>query len=315
MRNDPPLRAIGLATALALTAGCGRIPTPDSGWPSFSEADGTNALERVERLVQIRPRDSGSAGAAYAAQWIAQELRAIGLRPVADTWREETAQGALQFSNIFADLPGATNRLVLIGSHFDTKTGLGPGFQGANDSGSSTGLALELARILRGKASPLKHTVRFAFFDGEECRVSYRPNDGLHGSRRMALQLAREQEQRPVAAVIILDMVGDRDLGLVIPRNVTPWLARVALDAAASTGYPQLRIAPGAILDDHWPFVEQGMAALNLIDFEYGSSPGRNDYWHTLEDSLDKLSAHSLTVTGRIVLDLIRRIEEGADLP
>ncbi len=305
---------VGGAVVLLLS-GCSR-PTSGGGpsWPVFSATDGTNALHRVARFVEIRPRDSGTRGAAYAAQWIAQELRSIGLFPVADTWREQTATGSMQFSNVHADLPGATNALIIIGSHFDTKSGLGPDFQGANDSGSSTGLAIELARVLR-EGPRLHHTVRFAFFDGEECVVAYRPNDGLHGSRRMARRLARELASQPVVAVIIIDMVGDRDLGLEIPRNVTPWLARVALDAAVAAQYPRLRIARGAILDDHWPFIEVGIPAVNLIDFEFGSAPGRNDYWHTLEDSMDKLCADSLTTTGRIVLEMIRRLDQSIGVP
>ena len=276
--------------------------------------DGTNALDRVARLVEIRPRDAGTQGGAYAAQWIAQELRSAGLSPKADTWREQTALGPMTFSNIYVDIPGRTNSLLLVGSHFDTKSGLGPEFQGANDSGSSTGLLIELARIL-AKGPKLNYTVRFAFFDGEECITSYRSNDGLHGSRRMAGNLARNLSSQTVAAVIVIDMVGDLNLGLEIPRNVTPWLARVALDAAASSDYPQLTIARGAIIDDHWPFMEAGIPAVNLIDIEYGSAPGKNDYWHTLEDTQDKLGAHSLTTTGRIVLEMIRLLDLGIGVP
>ncbi len=309
------LSLIVLLSGLLCVAGCrSQEDPPPPAWPVFSARNGTNALDRVARLVEISPRDSGTANAAYAAQWIAQELRGIGLRPVADTWRERTATGPMIFSNVHAELPGETQRLIVIGSHFDTKAGIAPDFQGANDSGSSTGLALELARVL-AEGPKLRHTVRFAFFDGEECVVSYRPDDGLHGSRRMARQLARGLETRPVTAVVVVDMVGDRNLTLQIPRNVTPWLARLALDAAVAAEYPLLTIGRGAIIDDHWPFVERGMPAMVLIDFEYGSEPGRNDYWHTPEDTLDKLSPDSLWTTGRIVLEIIRRLEQGEGVP
>lgn len=305
-----PLLAL-VATLAACTKATDPVGPP---WPTFSNADGTNALERVARFVAIRSRDSGTAGAAYAAQWIAQELRAVGLTPVADTWRETTANGPMTFSNIHAEIAGETNQVIVIASHFDTKSGISVDFEGANDGGSSTGLAIELARMLR-QGAPLRHTVRFAFFDGEEAVGTYRPNDGLHGSRRMATQLARGLPARSVAAVIVIDMVGDRDLSLEVPRNVTPWLATVALDAAVATGYPKLTIAKGAILDDHWPFVELGMPAIDLIDFDYGSVPGKHDYWHTPADTLDKLSPDSLSITGRIVLEMLRRIENGIGVP
>jgi len=278
-------------------------------FPVFTEQDGQNAFSRIERLVALGPRDSGTAGAAYAAQWIAQELRQIGLVPVADTWQEETAQGLKTFINVYAEIPGSEDGLIIIGSHFDTKSGISPDFIGANDGGSSTGLALELARVLKDAA--LKHTIRFAFFDGEECVENYRINDGLHGSRRMAEQVATTRPKSlPVPVVIVLDMVGQKNLRLIIPRNVTPKLALLALKSAEAIGYTPLKIAAGSILDDHWSFLEQGMPSLLLIDFDYGDVPGKNNYWHTVHDTLDKLSPESLTITGRITLGMIQRLEQ-----
>jgi len=303
-----------LALALLTLSGCNR-PKAVTIFPinnaAFTALHGTNALQRIERLVKISPRDSGTAGAAYASQWIARELREIGLKPVADTWVEPTANGSMTFSNIHAELPGRSNSLVIIGSHFDTKSGICEDFQGANDGGSSTGLLLELAAFLKTHES-LHHTIRFAFFDGEECITTYRINDGLHGSRRMATQVAARLGDQPVTAVVIIDMVGDQDLKLEIPRNVTPWLAKVALDAAVAAGYPRLTIARGSMIDDHWPFLERGMPVVNLIDFEYGSAPGKNDYWHSPHDTIDKLSTESLTTTGRIVLEILARLEADA---
>jgi hypothetical protein len=307
-----PLAAFAAACLFAVACDRNR-PAPTES-PVFSAANGSNALARVARFVAIRPRDAGTAGAAYAAQWIAQELRAAGLKPVADTWREATVIGPTTFSNIHAEIPGQTNQLIVIGSHFDTKSGILPDFEGANDGGSSTGLLLELAHVLR-RGPPLRHAIRFAFFDGEEAVESYRPNDGLHGSRRMAGKLAQSLANRQVTAVIILDMVGDAALNLEVPRNVTPWLAKIALEAGVDAGYPKLAIARGAILDDHWPFFEHGMPAVNLIDFDYGSVPGKHDYWHTSEDTVDKLSAESLAITGRIVLEMVRRIDAGIGVP
>ncbi len=301
--------------ALVAMTGCKRtqpIATSPIKNAAFTAPHGTNALRRIERLVKISPRDSGTAGAAYAAQWIASELREIGLKPVADTWEESTAHGPMTFSNIHAEQTGRSNKLIIIGSHFDTKSGICDDFQGANDGGSSTGLLLEIAAFLQSYG-PFHHTIRFAFFDGEECITNYRINDGLHGSRRMAGKVAAQIKKQPVAAVIIIDMVGDQDLKLEIPRNVTPWLAKIALDAAVAAGYPHLTIARGSMIDDHWPFLELGMPVVNLIDFEYGSAPGKNDYWHTPHDTIDKLSSDSLATTGRIVLEILARLEAAAE--
>jgi glutaminyl-peptide cyclotransferase len=148
--------------------------------------------------------------------------------------------------------------------------------------------------------------IRLAFFDGEECRVEYGPRDGLHGSRRMARRAVDEGWARRVRAVIILDMVGDRDWTLTLPRNCTPQLLQLTFDAARDLGLrDRVRLARGAVLDDHVPFIEAGIPAVNLIDFEFGSAPGLNDLWHTPADSMDAISADSLANAGRLALRLL----------
>jgi glutaminyl-peptide cyclotransferase len=182
---------------------------------------------------------------------------------------------------------------------------LGPGFEGANDSASSSGLLLELARVLQA-AGPLPVNIGIAFFDGEECRHSYTAHDGLHGSRHAARALCLNRHVDQVRAVIILDMIGDRDLTVTIPRNSTSDLvARVFRAAAAEKVRTKFALMTGALLDDHQPFLEAGMPSLDLIDFEYGSAPGLNDYWHTPQDTLDKLSAESLGIVGRVVIRVL----------
>jgi len=349
---------------LALPA-CRRISGPEaapaSGMPDFAPHNGTNALALVAEFIDVAPsRPSGSAGAARASKWIADRLKAAGLRPVADVWAEKfTVNAAVAdhdfanpdtsvslgdresmrvFSNIYADIPGETNTIVMIASHYDTKAGISDDFVGANDGGSSTGLLLELARVLKASGYRPRHTIRFAFFDGEECIVSYKPEyqvpvrdsrtgelvgympephayyDGLHGSCRM-LKHFLQPEAPPLAAVIVADMVGDADLTLEIPRNCAPWLASLALTVAPEAGYKTLCLAKEGVTDDHWPFAFAEFAAIDLIDFKYGSAPGRNDYWHTPEDTLDKLSADSLATVGRIILLMLDRIERRIGVP
>ncbi|MBQ7666620.1 MAG: M28 family peptidase [Kiritimatiellae bacterium] len=204
---------------------------------------------------------------------------------------------------------------MLVISHYDTKAGI-PGFVGANDGGSSTGVLLGLAEHFAETKPKLRDTVRFAFLDGEEAVGAYRDDDGLHGSARMARFYAERRRERPLVAAIVIDMVGDANLALEIPRNVTPWLAKTALKASQSRrGMPPVSIANTAIVDDHLPFVYSGFSAINLIDFEYGSAPGRHDWWHTAEDTPDKLSAQSLYRSASLVLALIERIDRDEDVP
>ena len=299
--------------------GGGPAAAPPAAWPEFTAESATNAYRYVEGLVRFSPRDAGTTEAAYASQWIAQQLRGAGLKPHADVWRERVSDNpSLQFCNVWAEIPGETNTLVVIGSHYDTKSGIGDGFQGANDGGSSTGIALEAARLLAASGVRPHNTIRFAFFDGEECRRSYAPDDGLHGSRRMARQLAENRASQDVVAAIVFDMVGDQDLHIQCPRNVTPWLASLVINASselakrqpAGGASPLVRIADSYIVDDHWPFIEHNIPAIDLIDFDYGPVPGSQEYWHSVADTIDKISVDSLGASGRLLLDILLRIDE-----
>ncbi len=294
-----------LATAM-LFAGCrGEVSVASAPRaPVQVPADlGANALGRVRRLCELGPRDAMTPGADAAAKWIAAELSAIGLVSDTDIFDDPSPEGASRlFRNVTATAPGTGNGHVLLLSHYDTKSGISDHFTGANDGGSSTGLLLELAAyFVRNPAAP---SVTFAFLDGEECRRSYSDSDGLHGSRRLARKL-RGAGQR-IDAVILLDMVGDRDLHLTLPRNGAAHLKTALLDAAAAQG---LRAKVGLLsydmVDDHVPFLDAGFPAIDLIDFEYGSAPGLRNYWHTDADTIDKLSSESLQVTGAIVIQLI----------
>lgn len=274
-----------------------------------SAFDGQTALGETAELVQISPRDAGTGGARRAAVHLEEKLSALGLKTIIDTFPEETPNGKMFFNNVLGRLPGKTDRLIIIGSHFDTKAGISPEFQGANDSGSSSGALLEIARVLAASA-PHETEFLFAFFDGEECRTEYGPTDGLHGSRRLAQQIVDGGGAGLVEAVIILDMIGDKNLNITVPRNSSRNLVKELFTAARESGSrPLFSLGKGSILDDHVPFLLAGMPAIDVIDFDYGSAPGLNDYWHTLEDSMDKLSAESLQIVGDVVLKMVDNLQ------
>jgi glutaminyl-peptide cyclotransferase len=264
---------------------------------------GTNALERVRRLCALGPRDALTPGAEAAAKWIAAELSAIGLVSDTDTFDDPAPDGSSRlFRNVTATVPGTGKGHVLLLSHYDTKSGISDHFIGANDGGSSTGLLLELAAYFA--RNPPVPSVTFAFLDGEECRRAYSDTDGLHGSRHLARKMRKAGQGAD--AVILLDMVGDRDLRLTLPRNGAPHLKTALLDASAAQG---LRSRVGLLsydmVDDHQPFLDAGFPAIDIIDFEYGSAPGLRNYWHTDADTVDKLSAESLRITAAILIQLI----------
>lgn len=326
-RALPALRALPLlaaAAALALaSAGCARNDAAPADWRVLPPDAGEKMLSIAAEFVKISPRDPGTIGAAKASRHIAEEIQKLGLKAGADTWVEDTPFGKKVFSNIYVDFPGETPNVVLFGSHYDTKPGISDDFQGANDGGSSTAVLLGLIRHFAATKPKLRSTVRFAFFDGEECAgPTYTDSDGLNGSRRMAVEFYRRRLETPLVAVIVLDMVGDRNQVLQIPRNVTPWLANIAmqeasgkLSTAARQELPVVVLADHPILDDHWPFALCGFPVVDLIDFEYGSAPGKNDYWHTPQDTIDKLSPASLQKAAALAIAILDRIEHGAALP
>ena len=172
-----------------------------------------------------------------------------------------------------------------------------------------TGQVTTDAALTSGLPLQVRLVESYRFLDGEECRVAYGPRDGLHGSRHLARQLVEEGRAKDVRAVLVLDMVGDRDLTFTLPRNQTPALLRRLLAAArAENVRERCRLLPHDVLDDHEPFLRAGLPAALLMDFEYGRAPGLNDYWHTAEDRLDKLSAESLTIAGRVAVQFVNNL-------
>lgn len=291
--------------------GCGESdPLLDKEAPRlvFKPDNGLQALSNVTAFVQAcTPRDAMTPSAERAAQWLKAKLITNGLTTATiQTFTDKTPLGEKAFHNVETIIPGQSQKTILLLSHFDTKSGISPTFQGANDSGSSSGLLVELARIIAAAGTP-RHTLRIAFLDGEECVLAFGAQDGLHGSRHLAQKL--RQEKREVVAVILMDMIGDRDLRIQLPHNGTGALRACALRAADATGdRAHIGLFDGPILDDHQPFLDAGFPAVDLIDFQYGDTPGENNFWHTPSDTLDKLSAESLAITGRIVLEMINQL-------
>lgn len=318
-----PLPALLLA-ALASSCGlrCGEGKTGERAQTPASERreapgaasciDGGRAMEIVRRIAAVGARPPGSPGAEAVRAIIESELRAAGLEPSREPFTAFTPHPALarlELANITAEVPGP-GRTVILGGHFDAKLLEGIDFVGANDSGSSTALLLEIGRCLAAQGSP--SSVRLAFFDGEEALVSWSDADGLYGSKRMAAGLAAPEERARIAAMVNLDMIGDRDLALTRETLSTPWVLRALRRSAERQGLGRLFSgAEAAIEDDHLPFLRIGVPAADLIDFDYGSTAGANDYWHTAADTPDKLSADSLAAVGRIVVGALPELSAG----
>ncbi|MBR1870983.1 MAG: M28 family peptidase [Kiritimatiellae bacterium] len=318
----PPLRAALrlFAVTLALAASADAIslaslrinnraaqPAASANLP-FSQDDANRARALANELCRKHtPRDGGTVQGLQAAEWIAHKLLASNIDADMHYFRDATPEGEKTFCNVTCSIPAANSpercAWVVLISHFDTKPGIGRGFTGANDGASTTALMLTIAEKLA--ASPLENfNVLCLWTDGEECRRKYAPHDGFHGARHAvhALNLL----DMPVAAAIGLDMLGDADLHIEIPSNGTPHLKNLAVAAARKIGEPNLlTLASERVRDDFSIFLDAGIPAIDLIDFDYGPD---NSWWHTPADTMAHVSANSLFRAGNLVLAILAQL-------
>ena len=270
----------------------------------FTPADARLAHTTAGLIVaNATPRDAGTRGAFSAANIILNAASAAGADTRIDTFSAPTPKGARYFTNVIAkfEKDPALGWIVFV-SHYDTKPG--SGCPGANDGASTSGLLVAMCESLKRQEKILACNVMFIWTDGEECIERYSAVDGLWGARRAAQML--KDDRCDVKGVICLDMLGDRDLGVSIPRNTSSYLRKAALAVADATPLKgRVKAISEMIKDDHVPFAEAGFEAVTLIDFEYGSEKGLNDYWHTPEDTMDKISEKSLHEAGSLAMKFL----------
>ena len=282
---------------VALASVFGVAPAVAAERPPF---DGAVALKHVERLVAMGPRVAGTPGGARAREYIVGELKKIaGVQVQVQGFDADTPHGRVSMANVIAVLPGRRPDVIMVAGHYDTKLFKQFQFVGANDGGSSTGFLLELARRLA--ARPRDYTYWLVWFDGEEARQAWTDRDSLYGSRRLATDLARDK--RLPRAMILVDMIGDRDLAIRREAHSAMWLTQIIWDAAARLGHGRHFLRDTIpVEDDHVPFLRVGVPSTLLIDFDFPP-------WHTAADTLDTLSADSLTVVGQVVLEALPSVE------
>ena len=208
-------------------------------------------------------------------------------------------------ANVILRFPGSSGRAIAVTGHYDTKKIPMVHFLGANDGGSSTGFLLEFARVMA--KTPHRDDLYVVFFDGEEAVGEWTDRDSVYGSRHLAGKWASEGVLGHLDALINVDMIGDKELDVMNDGNSNAGLRQAMLSVADKLGDGQYfhKEAQG-IDDDHMPFAQMGVNVLDVIDFSYGPN---NAYWHTAQDTMDKLSAHSLQVVGDVVVGLVKQLD------
>jgi glutaminyl-peptide cyclotransferase len=282
---------LGVAAFAASNASTSEI------WKRFS---GANAFGFVQKLVELGPRPAASDALERSRDYIKAELKKSGWRVTSQTFTDKTPRGVITFVNLIATFGEQATPSFLLCSHYDTKTFDTVRFVGANDGGSSTGLLLELARVLATDPALARKT-ELVFFDGEEAFVNFTETDGLYGSRHFAEELRVSGKAKQFRGGILFDMIGDKSLVVTLPPNSPATLARNIFAAADALKLrDHFTYFQSDVTDDHTPLNAAGIPVIDLIDFDYPP-------WHTAEDTLDKISAESLEIVGRVALyDLVR---------
>ena len=275
---------------------------------TLPRADGGRALQYTREVVAFGPRYLGSPGHAKTEAYLRRQLKADNLQE--DSFTATTAAGHLRMTNFIAKFPGSKDGIIVVAGHYDTLYGR-KDFVGANDGGSSTGLLLELARQLRGRKLD-GCSVWLVWFDGEEAVRQWSETDSIYGSKHLASKWQRDGTLKKVKAFLLLDMIGDADLNIDRDSNSTPWLQDVVYKAATDLGHQSHFFARAMPLeDDHIPFARAGVPVADLIDFSYGPNTSSGGaYWHSPQDTLDKLSPQSLEIAGSVVLQTIRLLNQ-----
>lgn len=287
-----------------------------AGPPPRVPFDANRAFEHVRKQVEFGPRPAGSPALAQTRAYIVGELKSYGLTVREEPFTADTPVGKVDMVNIVAELPGASPDVVLLTSHYDTKRL--KDFVGANDGGSSTAALLEIARVVAEQAKAQKPdlTIHFVFFDGEEAVHEWTDTDSTYGSRHYVEAHRGDGSLAHVRAMVLLDMIGDKDLKIYREGNSTRALSDVIWRTAAEIGYGANFPNEGYYIeDDHIPFLRAGVPAVDLIDFQYGTEdhaygPGgpTNAYWHAATDTVDKLSPDSLRIVGETIVSSLPRL-------
>jgi Peptidase family M28 len=325
--------AVGLFGALPLLlGGCPRKEMPPTGShvgmsvnspsptppPIVSAFNGERAMAHVKKQIEFGPRPPDTPQLAKTKAYIVNELKSYGLNVTTDEFTASTPQGKKKMTNIIGEIAGESKTGILITSHYDSKYFKDMKFVGANDPAASVGTLLEIARVAASSREKPKMTYKFVFFDGEEafcegwddCGTPENP-DHTYGSRRYAAQLAEKNEVGTTHAMVLLDMMGYSKLELGRDTMSTRWLQDIIWQTGRELGYTSVFVdrPEGVGGDDHEPFLRIGIDSVDLIQL--------NDYpyWHTAEDTVDKLSAQSMKIVGETVLASLPRIALHASPP
>ncbi len=274
-----------------------------------SHFNGAKALEYAREFVSIGPRWPTSQGHLKAEAFLRDHFKHDQLEE--DAFTPMTPIGPVPMRNFIVRFPGKKDGVIVLATHYETNYWLkNINFVGANDGGSTTGLLMAIGDLLRAQTAGGKkldgYSVWLLFDDGEEAIESWTDTDSTYGTKHLAAKWQRDGTLGRIKAFILADMIGDKDLDILHETQSTDWLVAIVRQAAKKFGYERYFFkTSNEISDDHQPFVRRGVPSIDIIDLDYGPN---NSYHHTDKDTMDKISAHSLTIDGDVFMETIRLI-------
>jgi peptidase M28-like protein len=286
------------AAVLSLAACLSATPRP-----AAVRFDSARAFGDLAALVAIGPRPAGSPAIARTRDYITRELSAAGLTVQEQRFTGRTPLGPIEMVNLRATLPGAdtAHGRIVIAGHYDTKLFKDIAFVGASDGGSSAAFLIELARALKSRQNALP--IELLFLDGEEAVIAWEGTDHTYGSRHYVEAARADGTLKDIRALILVDMIGDRNLRIMREANSTRWLTDAIWGAAKQLKRREFADEETPIEDDHVEFLQAGVAAVDIIDLDYPA-------WHTAEDTLQNVSAASLQVVADVLIHALPEIEK-----
>ena len=278
-----------------------------AGWLALAaqahEFSGARAMDYARKAVAFGPRPPGSAALRNLRAYILAQLKLRGCEVTQDGFTGHTPGGPVAMVNIIARFPAKSGRAVVLTGHYDTKKMAGMRFVGADDGGSSTAFLLEMAETLQGM--PHNDDIYLVWFDGEEAFGQWSATDSLYGSRHLAERWAADSTLSRIKALINVDMIGGKNLDIMNEENSSLALRKLIWGTAERLGYGKyFDTGEGSTDDDHMPFVKMGVNAVDLIDF----NTSKKTYWHTPEDTIDKLATHSFEVLGAVLTEVLKQL-------
>jgi glutaminyl-peptide cyclotransferase len=285
--------------------------------PATGQVSGQAVYTLTQQFLDAAPkRFNGSPGHAAAEQFIKDFFKTEQAKGTFETdeFTASTPAGPQKMRNYIVRYPGKKDGVIVLVTHYETNYPLKDiGFVGANDGACTSALLMEIGAYFRAHAN-LGYSVWLVFDDGEEAVKTWSETDSLYGTKHLAAKWDREGVIGKIKALMIADMIGDKDLNIDDDGNSSQWLKDMLVEAAKDTGHSAniFKENYGGIEDDHLPFKQRGVPVLDIIDIDYGphTQATPDGYHHTAQDTIDKISAKSLQVSADLFMEMIRLINQ-----